>query len=87
MHFYICPYVGNTYVDRIYPIEPDINHTTDTDRSTSYLDLRLEIDSEGWLRTKLYDKRDDFNSPIVAQWDKCDQHNYLVKGHHLHSGT
>ena len=23
------------------------------------------IDSEGWLRTKLYDKRDDFNFPIV----------------------
>jgi hypothetical protein len=21
----------------------------------------IEIDSEGWLRTKLYDKRDDFN--------------------------
>jgi hypothetical protein len=33
--------------------------------STSYLDLHLEIDSEGRLRTKLYDKRDDFNIPIV----------------------
>jgi hypothetical protein len=32
---------------------------TDTDRSASYLDLHLEIDSEGRLRTKLYDKRDD----------------------------
>ena len=53
------------FVDRIYPIEPDINHTTDTDMSTSYLDLHLEIDSEGWSRAKLYDKRDDFNSPIV----------------------
>jgi hypothetical protein len=31
----------------------------------SYLDLQLEIDSEGRLRTKLYDKRDDFNFPIV----------------------
>ena len=27
--------------------------------------LCLEIDIEGWLRTKLYDKRDDFNCPIV----------------------
>jgi hypothetical protein len=35
------------------------------DRSTSYLDLHLEIDSEGRLRTKLYDKRDDLNFPIV----------------------
>jgi hypothetical protein len=33
--------------------------------STSYLDLQLEIDSEGRLRTKLYDKRDDFNIPIL----------------------
>jgi hypothetical protein len=32
----------------------------------SYLDLHLEIDSEGWLRTKLYDKREDFNYPIVS---------------------
>ena len=34
--------------------------------STSYLDLHLEIDSEVRLRTKLYDKRDDFNIPIVS---------------------
>jgi hypothetical protein len=30
--------------------------TPDTDRSTSYLDLYLEIDNEGRLRMKLYDK-------------------------------
>jgi hypothetical protein len=30
-----------------------------------YLDLHLEIDSEGRLRTKPYNKRDDFNFPIV----------------------
>ena len=53
------------FVDRIYPIELEIKDTTDTDRSASYLDLHLEIDSEGWLRTKLYDKRDDFNVSIV----------------------
>jgi hypothetical protein len=45
--------------------ELEIKDTTDTDRSASYLDLHLEIDSEGRLRTKLYDKRDDFNLPIV----------------------
>ena len=32
------------FVDRIYPIEFEIKDTTDTDRSTSYLDLHLEID-------------------------------------------
>ena len=49
------------FVDRIYPIELEIKDTTDTHRSASYLDLHLEIDSEGRSRTKLYDKRDDFN--------------------------
>ena len=53
------------FVDRIYPIELEIKDTTDTDRSASYFDLHLEIDSEGRLRTKLYDKRNDFNFPIV----------------------
>jgi hypothetical protein len=55
----------NNYVDRFYPIEPEIKDTTDTDRSASYLDLPLKIDSEGWLRMKLYDERDDFNFPSV----------------------
>jgi hypothetical protein len=53
------------FVDRIYPIELEIKDTTDTDRSASYIDLHLEIDSEGRLRKELYDKRDDFNFPIV----------------------
>ena len=53
------------FVDRIYPIEREIKDTADTDRSTSYLDLHLKIDSEGRLRTKHYVKRDDFNFPIV----------------------
>ena len=51
------------FVDCIYPIE--INYTTDTARSAANLDLHLEVDSERRLRTKLYDKRDDFNFPIV----------------------
>jgi hypothetical protein len=53
------------FVDRIYPIELEIKDTTDTDSSASFLDLHLEIDSEGRLRTKLYDKRDDLNFLIV----------------------
>ena len=51
------------FVDRIYTVELEIKDTTDTDRYASYLDLHLEIDSEG---TKLYDKWDDFNFPIVT---------------------
>ena len=53
------------FVDRIYPIQLEIKDTTDTDRSASYLNLHIEIDSDGRLRTKLYDERDDFNFPIV----------------------
>ena len=49
----------------IYPIELEIKDTRDTDRSSSYIDLHFDIDSEGRLRTKLYDKRNEFNFPIV----------------------
>jgi hypothetical protein len=40
------------FVDRIYIVELEIKDTTDTDRYASYLDLHLEMNSEG---TKLYD--------------------------------
>ena len=53
------------FVDRIYNIELEIKDTTNTYRSASYLDLHLEIDNTERLRTKLYDKRDYFNFPIV----------------------
>jgi hypothetical protein len=53
------------FVNRIYPIKLEIKDITDTDRFASYLDLHLEIDSEGRLWTKLYDKRNYFNFPIV----------------------
>jgi hypothetical protein len=48
------------FVDSIYTIELEIKDTTD--RSASYLDLHLEIDSERRFRTKLYDKKDYFTS-------------------------
>jgi len=53
------------FVDRIDPIELEIKDVTDTDRSASYFDLHLKNDSEGRVRTKLYDKRDDCNFTIV----------------------
>ena len=53
------------FVDLIYPIELEIKETTDTDRSASYLDLLLEIDSDDQFRTKLCNKRDYLNFPIV----------------------
>jgi hypothetical protein len=54
------------FVDRIYPIELEIKDTTHTYTSASYLDLHLELDGEGRLTTKLYDKRDDFNFGLVS---------------------
>ena len=53
------------FVNPIYPIELEIKDTTDTSKSASHSDLHLEIDSEGRLGKNLYDKRDDFNFPIV----------------------
>ena len=38
---------GADLIEGIYPIELEIKDITDTDRSASYLDLHLEIDSEG----------------------------------------
>ena len=46
------------------PNELEIKETTDTSFSASYLDLYLYIDN-GRLKSKLYDKRDDFDFPIV----------------------
>ena len=39
--------------------------TTDTQKSATYLDIHLEIDNGGRLKTNFYDKRDDFTFPIV----------------------
>jgi hypothetical protein len=35
--------------------------------SASYLDLHLEIDNGGRLKTKLYENCDDFTFPIVKR--------------------
>ena len=52
------------YLEFIYPCELEIKETTETAASSSYLDCYLYIDS-GKLTIRLYDKRDDFNFPIV----------------------
>ena len=39
--------------------------TTDATKSASYLDLLRENDQKGKLVSKIYDKRDDFNFPVV----------------------
>jgi hypothetical protein len=55
----------HNYVLLIYPHELEIKDTTESDKSASYLDILLNIDSNGRLTTLLYDKHDDFDFAIV----------------------
>ena len=48
------------YLGQMYSAELEIKDTTESNTSASYLDLLLSIESDGQLRTSLYDKRDDF---------------------------
>ena len=52
------------YLGQKYPAKLEIKDTTESNTSASYLDLLLSIESDGQLRTSLYDKRDDFNFQI-----------------------
>ena len=52
------------YLEFIYPRELEIKETTETAASSSYLNCYIYIDN-GKLTTRLYDKRDNFNFPIV----------------------
>ena len=53
------------YLGQMYLAELEIKDTTESNTSASYLDLLLSIESDGQLRTSLYDKRDDFNFHII----------------------
>ena len=53
------------YLGQMYSPELEIKDTTESNTSASYLDLLLSIESDGQLRTSLYDKRDDFNFHIT----------------------
>jgi hypothetical protein len=52
---------NSKFDDYVDLIELEIKYTTDITRSTYYLDLHIDNDSEGRVRAKLKDKRDDFN--------------------------
>jgi hypothetical protein len=55
----------HSYVHLIYLDELKIKDATESDKSSSYLDILLNIDSNGRLTTSLYDKRNDFDFAIV----------------------
>ena len=51
-------------VNRIYPPELQLNKANTSDTDAPVLDLHLSI-SNGFVSSKIYDKRDDFDSDIV----------------------
>ena len=51
-------------VNRIYPSELQLNKANVSDTEASFLDLHLSI-SDGFVQTKINDKRDDFDFDIV----------------------
>ena len=58
------PDFGN-YLGQMYPAELEIKYTTESNTSASYLDLLLSIESDGLLRTSLYEKHNGFNFHIT----------------------
>ena len=61
--------IDNTYFDgmlkQIYPSELQLNKANSADTGTPFLDLHLII-SGGFVSSKIYDKRDDFDFDVVG---------------------
>ena len=56
----------DSMVNRIYPSELQLNKANVSDAEASFLDLHLHLSiSDGFVKTKIYDKRDDFDFDIV----------------------
>jgi hypothetical protein len=51
----------HNYIHSVYPDELERKDTTESDKSASYLNILLYIDSNGRLSTSLYDKHGDFD--------------------------
>ena len=54
----------DTMINRIYPSELQLNKANVSDTEALFLDLHLSI-LDGFIKTKINDKRDDFNFNIV----------------------
>ena len=54
----------DSMVNRIYPSELQLNKANVSDTEASFLNLHLSI-SDGFVQTKIYDKRDGFDFDIV----------------------
>ena len=56
--------IFDSTVNRIYPSELQLNKANVSDTEASFLYLHLSI-SDGFVKTKIYDKRDDFDFDVV----------------------
>ena len=56
--------VFDSMVNRIYPSELQLNKAKVSDTEASFFYLHLSI-SDGFVKTKIYDKRDDFDFDIL----------------------
>ena len=56
--------VFDSMVNRIYPSELQLNKANVSHAEASFLDLHLSV-SDGFVKTKIYGKRDDFDFDIV----------------------
>ena len=54
----------DSMVNRIYPSELQLNKANVSDAEASFLELHLSI-SDGFVKTKIYNKRDNFDLDIV----------------------
>ena len=62
-------------------MDPYVKNFTHKARSASYLYIHLEIDSDGRLGTKHFDKRDDLNFPIAnSSFLNIDYSKFLSQG-------
>ena len=55
----------DSMVNHIYPSELQLNKANVSDTEASFLDLHLSI-SDGYVKTKILDKRNDFDFDIVT---------------------
>ena len=55
----------DSMVNRIYPSELQLNKVKVSDTEASFLNLHLSI-SDGFVKTKIYDRRDYFDFDIVS---------------------
>ena len=55
---------SDSMVNRTYPSELQLNKANVSDTDASFLDLHLSV-LDGFVKTKIYDKRDDFDFDIV----------------------